>query len=96
MALITLLNASLAWGDLPLLDEADFSLESGERVVHAPACHRPGIMMAGFHLAERVALISVVAVADGVDHRQALVEIAAVDERCRHLILVSRQVLPGI
>ena len=32
MALITLLNASLAWGDLPLLDDADFSLESGERV----------------------------------------------------------------
>lgn len=32
MALITLLNASLAWGDLPLLDNAAFSLESGERV----------------------------------------------------------------
>lgn len=32
MALITLLNAHLAWGDLPLLDAADFSLEAGERV----------------------------------------------------------------
>ena len=32
MSLITLLNASLAWGDLPLLDGAVFSLETGERV----------------------------------------------------------------
>ena len=32
MSLITLLNASLAWGDLPLLDGAAFSLETGERV----------------------------------------------------------------
>lgn len=32
MALITLMNAHLAWGDLPLLDAADFALEAGERV----------------------------------------------------------------
>ena len=32
MPLITLLNAQAAWGDLPLLDDADFSIEPGERV----------------------------------------------------------------
>jgi ABC transport system ATP-binding/permease protein len=32
MALITLLNAQLAFGDVALLDHADFSLEAGERV----------------------------------------------------------------
>lgn len=32
MALITLQNAQLAYGHFPLLDHADFSLESGERV----------------------------------------------------------------
>ena len=32
MSLITLLNASSAWGDLPLLDNANFSIEPGERV----------------------------------------------------------------
>jgi ATP-binding cassette subfamily F protein uup len=32
MALITLLNAQLAFGHVPLLDHADFALESGERV----------------------------------------------------------------
>ena len=32
MALITLLQAQLAFGHVPLLDRADFSLESGERV----------------------------------------------------------------
>src|SRR5206468_11770044 len=32
MALITLANAQLAFGHVPLLDHADFSLESGERV----------------------------------------------------------------
>jgi ATP-binding cassette subfamily F protein uup len=32
MALITLLNAQLAFGHVPLLDHADFSLESAERV----------------------------------------------------------------
>ncbi|MEO7392897.1 MAG: ATP-binding cassette domain-containing protein [Ramlibacter sp.] len=32
MALITLLNAQLAYGHVPLLDHTDFSLESGERV----------------------------------------------------------------
>ena len=32
MAIITLMQAELAWGDLPLLDHADMSLEAGERV----------------------------------------------------------------
>ena len=32
MALLTLLNAQLAFGHVPLLDHADFSLETGERV----------------------------------------------------------------
>ena len=32
MSLITLARAHLAFGDRPLLDEADFSLEAGERV----------------------------------------------------------------
>lgn len=32
MALITLIDAHLAYGDLPLLDEANISIESGERV----------------------------------------------------------------
>ena len=32
MAIITLMQAELAWGDLPLLDHADRSLEAGERV----------------------------------------------------------------
>jgi len=32
MALLTLLNAQLAFGHVPLLDHADFSLEPGERV----------------------------------------------------------------
>src|ERR1700759_5167833 len=32
MALITLANAQLAFGHVPLLDHADFSLEAGERV----------------------------------------------------------------
>src|SRR6476620_8557410 len=32
MALITLLNAQLAFGHVPLLDHADFALESSERV----------------------------------------------------------------
>src|SRR5690606_20113972 len=32
MALITLLDAQLAYGHVPLLDHADFSLETGERV----------------------------------------------------------------
>ena len=32
MALITLLNAQLAFGHVPLLDHTDFSLEAGERV----------------------------------------------------------------
>ena len=32
MALINLLDAQLAYGDVPLLDHADFSLESAERV----------------------------------------------------------------
>ena len=32
MALITLINAHLAYGDLPLLDEANISIEPGERV----------------------------------------------------------------
>lgn len=32
MPLITLLNAQSAWGDLPLLDNANFSIEPGERV----------------------------------------------------------------
>ena len=32
MALITLLNAQLAFGHVPLLDKTDFSLETGERV----------------------------------------------------------------
>ena len=32
MALITLLNAQLAYGHVPLLDKTDFSLETGERV----------------------------------------------------------------
>ncbi len=32
MPLITLMNAHVAWGDLPLLDSADFSIEPGERV----------------------------------------------------------------
>ncbi len=32
MALITLLNAQLAYGHVPLLDHADFALEAGERV----------------------------------------------------------------
>src|ERR1700746_1964299 len=32
MALLTLTNAHLAFGHVPLLDHADFSLEAGERV----------------------------------------------------------------
>ncbi len=32
MALITLSKAHLAWGDLPLLDNVDFSVEPGERI----------------------------------------------------------------
>lgn len=32
MALITLANAQLAFGHVPLLDQADFSLETGERI----------------------------------------------------------------
>lgn len=32
MALITLLKAQLAWGDLPLLDNADLAVEEGERI----------------------------------------------------------------
>jgi ABC transport system ATP-binding/permease protein len=32
MALITLLNAQLAYGHVPLLDHTDFALESGERI----------------------------------------------------------------
>ena len=32
MAVITLLNAQLAYGHVALLDHTDFSLESGERV----------------------------------------------------------------
>jgi ABC transport system ATP-binding/permease protein len=32
MALITFLNAQLAFGHVPLLDHTDFSLESNERV----------------------------------------------------------------
>lgn len=32
MALITLLNAQLAFGHVPLLDKTDFSLEAGERI----------------------------------------------------------------
>ena len=32
MALLTLLDAQLAYGDLPLLDRAAFSMESGERI----------------------------------------------------------------
>ena len=32
MALITLLKAQLAWGDLPLLDGADLAVEAGERI----------------------------------------------------------------
>jgi ATP-binding cassette subfamily F protein uup len=32
MALITLLNGQLAFGHVPLLDKADFSLETGERI----------------------------------------------------------------
>ena len=32
MPLLTILSASLAYGDLPLLDEASFSLEPGERI----------------------------------------------------------------
>ena len=32
MAVITLLDAQLAFGHVPLLDHADFALEPGERV----------------------------------------------------------------
>ena len=32
MALLTLLDAQLAYGDLPLLDRAAFSMEGGERI----------------------------------------------------------------
>src|SRR6185295_3656136 len=32
MALLTLLDAQLAYGDMPLLDRAAFSMESGERI----------------------------------------------------------------
>ncbi|MGN1209371.1 MAG: ATP-binding cassette domain-containing protein, partial [Duodenibacillus sp.] len=32
MALITLSEAELAWGDLPLLDHAEMTLDAGERV----------------------------------------------------------------
>ena len=32
MSFITLANAELAWGDLPLLDHADMSVEPGERI----------------------------------------------------------------
>src|SRR5438132_850339 len=32
MALLTLLNAQLAFGELPLLDRAAFSMEAGERI----------------------------------------------------------------
>ena len=32
MPLITLMNAHVAWGDLPLLDDANLSIEPGERV----------------------------------------------------------------
>lgn len=32
MPLITLQNVSMAWGDLPLLDNANFSLDAGERI----------------------------------------------------------------
>ena len=32
MSLITLMGAHAAWGDLPLLDNADLSIEPGERV----------------------------------------------------------------
>ncbi|HEX5091667.1 MAG TPA: ATP-binding cassette domain-containing protein, partial [Burkholderiales bacterium] len=32
MALLTLLDAQLAYGDLPLLDRAAFSMEAGERI----------------------------------------------------------------
>ena len=32
MALFTLLNAHLAWGDLPLLDGAQLTIDPGERV----------------------------------------------------------------
>lgn len=32
MALITLSGAHLAWGDLPLLDDASLAIEAGERV----------------------------------------------------------------
>ena len=32
MSIITLSDAELAWGDLPLLDHAAMSLEAGERV----------------------------------------------------------------
>lgn len=32
MSLITVMNAHLSWGDLPLLDEASMSVEEGERI----------------------------------------------------------------
>ena len=32
MPLLTLLEGSLAYGELPLLDRASFSMESGERI----------------------------------------------------------------
>ena len=32
MSLITVMNAHLSWGDLPLLDEASMSVEAGERI----------------------------------------------------------------
>ena len=32
MPLVTLAGASLAFGDLPLLDRASFALEAGERI----------------------------------------------------------------
>ncbi|MFR3635443.1 MAG: ATP-binding cassette domain-containing protein, partial [Sutterella sp.] len=32
MSLITLQNVDVSWGDLPLLDGANFALEPGERI----------------------------------------------------------------
>ena len=41
MALLTLLDAQLAFGHVPLLDHADFALEAGERVGLIGAVENP-------------------------------------------------------
>jgi hypothetical protein len=53
-------------------------------------------VIAAFHFVPGIAALSVVAVPDGADDAEALLDVALVDEMRRHLVLDSRPDLVGV